>query len=205
MSHLYTQLLTVFLGFFAIMNPIANTAAFAGLVGEKSKVEQRKIATKALLITFIIILSFSVLGKAIFHLFGITIDALRVTGGILVFIVGYHMLNGYGSRLHSAESDEESDLAVSPLAVPLLAGPGTIATAMNYSAAGGMMGILTTVSVFAVLCFITYICFIFSSNILSVIGKNGLSIVTRLMGLILAVIGTQMIIVALMTLASKMS
>jgi multiple antibiotic resistance protein len=204
MSDLYTQLITVFIGFFAIMNPIANTAAFAGLVGEKSKAEQTKIAAKALLITFIIILSFSFLGKAIFHLFGITIDALRITGGILVFIVGYHMLNGHGSKLHSADSDDESDLAVSPLAVPLLAGPGTIATAMNYSASGGMMGILTTVSVFAVLCLITFICFIFSSNILSVIGKSGLSIVTRLMGLILAVIGTQMFIVGVTAIVNTM-
>jgi len=203
MSDLYTQLITVFMGFFAIMNPIANTAAFSGLVGEKSKSEQRKIATKALIITFLVILSFSLLGKAIFHLFGITIDALRITGGILVFIVGYHMLNGHGSKLHSAEGDDDADLAVSPLAVPLLAGPGTIATAMNYSASGGMTGILTTVSVFAVLCLITFACFIYSSNILSIIGKSGLSIVTRLMGLILAVIGTQMIIVGLMTLISK--
>lgn len=205
MSDFYTQLITVFVGFFAIMNPIANTAAFAGLVGEKSKAEQIKIAAKALLITFFVILSFSFLGKAIFHLFGITIDALRITGGILVFIVGFHMLNGHGSKLHSAEGDDESDLAVSPLAVPLLAGPGTIATAMNYSASGGVMGILTTVSVFGVLCLITFICFIFSSNILSVIGKSGLSIVTRLMGLILAVIGTQMIIVGVTALVSTMS
>ncbi len=206
MSDLYTQVITVFVGFFAIMNPIANTAAFAGLVGDKSKAEQRKVATKALLVTFFIILFFSVLGKAIFHLFGITIDALRITGGILVFIVGYHMLNGHGSKLHSAEGDDDdSDLAVSPLAVPLLAGPGTIATAMNYSASGGMMGIITTVSVFAVLCFITFICFIFSSSILSVIGKSGLSIVTRLMGLILAVIGTQMIIIGLIPIISKIS
>lgn len=205
MNELYTQVITVFLGFFAIMNPIANTAAFAGLVGDKSKAEQRKIATKALLITFFVILSFSFLGKAIFHLFGITIDALRITGGILVFIVGYHMLNGHGSKLHSAEGDDDSDLAVSPLAVPLLAGPGTIATAMNYSASGGMLGIVTTVSVFAVLCIITFICFVFSSDILKVIGKSGLSIITRLMGLILAVIGTQMLIVGLLALFTKVN
>ena len=115
------------------------------------------------------------------------------------------MLNGHGSKLHSAEGDDEDDLAVSPLAVPLLAGPGTIATAMNYSATGGFMGILTTVSVFAVLCLITFICFIYSSNILSLIGKSGLSIVTRLMGLILAVIGVQMLIVGLMALVNKVS
>lgn len=205
MSDLYTQIITVFMSFFAIMNPIANTAAFSGLVGDRSKSEQRKVASKALLITFFIILAFSVLGKAIFHLFGITIDALRITGGILVFVVGYHMLNGHGSKLHSAEGDDEDDLAVSPLAVPLLAGPGTIATAMNYSAAGGFMGILTTVSVFAVLCLITFVCFIYSSTILSLIGKSGLSIVTRLMGLILAVIGVQMLIVGLMALVTKVS
>jgi multiple antibiotic resistance protein len=194
MDEFYTQLITVFLGFFAIMNPIANTAAFAGLVGDKSKDEQIKVAAKALIITFCVILAFSVLGKAIFHLFGITIYALRITGGILVFLVGYHMLNGHGSKLHSAAPDDESDIAVSPLAVPLLAGPGTIATAMNYSSTGGMSGILITVSVFAVLCLITFVCFIFSSKILAVIGNSGLSIVTRLMGLILAVIGTQMVI-----------
>lgn len=205
MNDLYTQLITVFLGFFAIMNPIANTAAFAALAGEKSKREQVQIATKALLITFFVILSFSLLGKAIFHLFGITIDALRITGGVLVFIVGYHMLNGHGSALHSAEGDDGADLAVSPLAVPLLAGPGTIATAMNYSASGGLTGILMTVSVFALLCLITYICFIFSSKILSVIGNSGLSIITRLMGLILAVIGTQMVIAGVKAVVDTMS
>ena len=198
MNDFYAQLVTVFLGFFAIMNPIANTAAFAGLAGDKDKATQRMIAAKALIITFFVILAFSLLGKAIFHLFGITLPALRITGGILVFLVGYHMLNGGGgSKLHSADSGD-CDIAVSPLAVPLLAGPGTIATAMNYSASGGVTGIAVTVSVFAVLCLITFFCFIFSSKILAVIGKAGLGIVTRLMGLILAVIGTQMLVAGIM-------
>lgn len=194
MNDLYTQVITVFLGFFAIMNPIANTAAFTGLVGDKSRPEQIQIATKALLITFFVILSFSLLGNAIFHLFAITVPALRIAGGILVFIVGYNMLNGHPSKLHSVEPFEDSDVAISPLAVPLLAGPGTIATAMNFSSSGGMTGIIITVCVFAILCMITFGCFIFSAKILKLIGKSGLSIVTRLMGLILAVIGTQMLI-----------
>jgi multiple antibiotic resistance protein len=200
MSDLYIKLTTVFLGFFAIMNPIANTAAFQGLAGDKDKSEQFRIASKALIITFIVVLIFSLLGKMIFHLFGITLPALRITGGILVFLVGYHMLNGVGSKLHSGESDDETDIAVSPLAVPLLAGPGTIATAMNYSASGGATGILVTVSVFAVLCVITFFCFIFSSNIMAVVGKSSLSIITRLMGLILAVVGMQMVIVGITSL-----
>lgn len=185
---------TVFLGFFAIMNPIANTAVFAGLAGNYSKPDQVKIAFKALVITFCVIVVFALLGKSIFHLFGITLSALRITGGILVFLIGYHMLHGSGSKLHTHENKEPSDIAVSPLAVPLLAGPGTIATAMNYSAAGGWMEIMLTVSVFAILCLITFFCFIFSTKIVSVIGESGLSIITRLMGLILAIIGTQMLL-----------
>ena len=205
MNELYTQVLTVFLGFFAIMNPIANTAAFAGLTGENSKAEQIKIAAKALIITFFVISAFALLGKVIFHLFGITISALRVTGGILVFLVGYHMLNGHGSKLHSAEGNEDNDIAISPLAVPLLAGPGTIATAMNFSSSGGITGILVTISVFAVLCCITFVCFIFSSKILRLIGRGGLSIVTRLMGLILSIIGTQMVITGVTSIVKEMS
>lgn len=200
MSDFYTQLITVFLGFFAIMNPIANTAAFAGLAGGKTRSEQIQIAAKALTIAFMVILAFSLLGKTIFHLFGITLPALRITGGILVFLVGYHMLNGKESQMHSAESPDESDIAVSPLGVPLLAGPGTIATAMNFSAAGGLMEISVTVAVFAALCVITFLCFISSSSILRIIGASGVSIVTRLMGLILGVIGTQMIIVGVSSL-----
>lgn len=193
MSELYTQAITVFLGFFAIMNPIANTAVFTGLTGDADKATQARIAFKSLLITFFVITAFALLGKTIFHLFGITLPALRATGGILVFLVGYHMLNGSGSHLHSSESGEDADIAISPLAVPLLAGPGTIATAMNYSATGGLLGIGVTISVFALLCLITYICFLSSSRILKLLGTSGLAIVTRLMGLILAVIGTQML------------
>ncbi|SBS36799.1 hypothetical protein MSP8886_03855 [Marinomonas spartinae] len=194
MTPLLEHALTVFMAFFAIMNPIANTVVFAGLTGHKSKSEQLKVAKKALLLTFLIILVFSVLGKTLFHLFGITLPALRITGGCLVFLVGYQMLHGESSKLHSPKDNDDSDEAVSPLAVPLLAGPGTIATAMNYSAAGGWQEIAITVLVFLVLCFITFFCFIFSSKILSSVSQNGLSIVTRLMGLILAVIGVQMLI-----------
>ncbi|UZE94788.1 MarC family protein [Alkalimarinus alittae] len=194
MNPIIEHAITVFMAFFAIMNPIANTTVFAGLAGRESKSAQVKVATKSLLITFVIIVLFSLLGKSIFSLFGITLPALQITGGVLVFLVGYHMLQGANSKLHTSEESDDTDIAVSPLAVPLLAGPGTIATAMNYSAAGGWMEIMVTVSMFAVLCFITFFCFIFSSKIMKAIGESGLGIVTRLMGLILAVIGVQMLI-----------
>lgn len=197
MNSLFEHAITVFMAFFAIMNPIANTTVFVALTSDKEKSEQRKLALKALTITFAIILAFAVLGKLIFHVFGITLPALRIAGGALVFVIGYHMLQGSNSKLHTGKESAETDIAVSPLAVPLLAGPGTIATAMNYSAAGGWSDIVITVLAFVVLCIITFFCFIFSSKILAAIGESGLGIITRLMGLILAVIGVQMLIVGI--------
>ena len=204
MGELHGHLLTVFLGFFAIMNPIANTAVFVGLAGEEPKEKQKKIAFKALIISCIVVASFALAGKAIFQLFGITLSALRITGGILVFVIGYQMLHGVTSSLHKGQDGGDADIAVSPLAVPLLAGPGTIATAMSYSA-DGLASILITIIGFATLCLVTYYCFINAQRILTLIGKSGLDIITRLMGLILAVIGTQMLIIGIMTVVHTQS
>ena len=203
MSGIYEHALTVFLGFFAIMNPIANTAVFIGLAGEEEQSKQKIIALKSLFTAFCIIVVFAILGKTIFHLFGITVPALKITGGILVFIIGYHMLHGESSSLHKPVQNNDSDIAISPLAVPLLAGPGTIATAMNFAASGGWIKISITIGMFAALCLVTFLFFMFARQIVSLIGQSGLSIVTRLMGLILAIIGTQMVIAGVMDVVQK--
>ncbi len=194
MNDMFQHMLTVFFGFFAIMNPIANTAVFIGLVGDEEQAVRRRIARKSLLLSFCIIAAFSILGKMIFTLFGITLPALRITGGILVFLIGFHMLQGSGSKMNGSSEESDVSIAISPLAVPLLAGPGSIATAMNYSSGAGWLDAVVTISMFGILCLITFFSFIYSEKIMGILGKSGLNIVTRLMGLILAVIGTQMLI-----------
>ena len=200
MDNLLAHGLSVFMGFFAIMNPVANTAVFVGLTGSLEPAARNKVALKALVSAFLIILMFCMLGKGIFDLFGITIPALRITGGVLVFLVGYQMLHGKQSRMHhidkteTNDNSESTDIAISPLAIPILAGPGTIATAMNNTATGDVNEIVITVIVFTVLCVITYLCFISGQKILRLLGQGGISVITRLMGLILAVMGTQMLI-----------
>ena len=202
MNELISHAVTCFLGFFAIMNPIANTAAFVGLTADYTAKERQKVAFKSLLTTFFIILVFSVLGNLIFQLFGITIHALRITGGILLFIIGYQMLHGEGSKMHSSTVTHNMGIAISPLAVPLLAGPGTIATAMNYAVSGDSVKIVVTLGAFLLLTIITYVCFIFGQRLVSFIGQAGLSIITRLMGLIIAVIGVEMFISGLFQMIS---
>jgi len=197
MHDLTTTAVTVFMGFFAMMNPIANTAVFVGMTGQQTAEQRRQTAFKALATAFAIVAAFSFLGKGIFEVFGITLPALRLAGGILVFLVGYHMLQGSSSKMHSHEGEEDSqsgDIAISPLALPILAGPGTIATAMNYSASGDIFSIVVTIAAFALLCFITFICFLFGPKLVDKLGESGINIVTRLMGLILTVIGMQMLI-----------
>lgn len=195
------HLLSVFMGFFAIMNPVANTPVFLGLTAEDSPAVRRSIAFKALLTAFVIIVVFCLLGKVIFALFGITLPAFRITGGILVALIGYQMLHGEQSRVHQpSDADQESSaraalsVAITPLAIPILAGPGTIATAMNFASTGGVPEMLVTILAFAVLCIITYGFFVSGERIIRFIGQGGLNVVTRLMGLILAVIGVQMLI-----------
>lgn len=194
--------LSVFMGFFAIMNPVANTPVFLGLTADDDHDTRRKVAAKALFVSAIIILIFCAAGKLIFTLFGITLPAFRITGGILVALVGFHMLNGgkHSTIQHPSDEDKEKSLnaaleiAITPLAMPILAGPGTIATAMNYASAGTVTEFVVTVSAFFCLCGITYVFFVFGERLVRYLGDNGVKVITRLMGLILAVIGVQMLI-----------
>jgi multiple antibiotic resistance protein len=192
---------TVFMGFFAIMNPIANVPIFLGLTANDNQQTIKAVALRSLILAFFIIAIFSVAGKVIFDLFGITLPAFQITGGLLVSLIGFHMLQGNQSSVHQLnEGDNKKcreaalSVAVSPLAMPILAGPGTIATAMNFSAGGSIMEMVVTIAAFAVLCVITYVLFLFGEKFVTFIGVGALGVITRLMGLILAVIGIQMVI-----------
>ncbi|GBE13150.1 inner membrane protein [bacterium BMS3Bbin14] len=201
MESILMHVLTVFMGFFAIMNPIANVPIFLGLTGDDDEQTAAVVAFRSLLLAFLIVAVFSVAGKVIFELFGISLPAFRITGGLIVFLIGFHMLQGHSSSIHQPSEEDgpkhreaELSVAISPLAMPILAGPGTIATAMNFSARGGLSDMVVTIVTFAVLCVITYAFFVFGEKFVTFIGTSALGAITRMMGLILAVIGTQMVI-----------
>ncbi|GBD92650.1 hypothetical protein BMS3Abin05_00222 [bacterium BMS3Abin05] len=201
MENIITNSITVFFGFFAIMNPIANTPIFLGLTAEDNAATRKAVALRSLIIAFLLVTFFCILGKLIFKLFGITLPAFRIAGGILVFIIGVQMLHGEQSKMHSPteednqnSKDSQLSVAISPLAMPILAGPGTIATAMSFSSTGNILQVIITIVVFALLCLITYLFFLFGQKFVRFIGDSGIKVITRLMGLILAVIGTQMVL-----------
>jgi len=201
MKELVLFSVTVIMGFFAIMNPVGNTPIYLGLVEGLDHTASRRVARRSVLAAFAIVTVFTVFGGIIFKLFGITLPAFQIAAGILVFLVGYELVHARTSRIQHPPSGgtsgayEAEDVAVTPLAMPILAGPGTISTAMQF--AGTKASVLHTaivVLLFGVACAVTYVCFVLGERLLSFLGTGIVRVITRLMGLILAVLSVQMII-----------
>ena len=202
-----SQFFYAFMAFFAIMNPISNLPAYMALVADDSQKISRKIAFRSLLIAFVIVAVFIFSGDFIFKVFGITIVSFRIAGGILVAVIGYHMINGnhspsYKGMEQQAVNSDPMSIAISPLAMPLFAGPGTITTALSL-ANGGLQNQLITVVAFALLCVITYLLLRSAKQIAGFLGENLMKIITKMMGLLLFSIGIQMIIVSVQTLIKQ--
>ena len=186
---------SVFTGFFAIMNPIANTPIFMGLVANADDAQKKKIARVSTITAFAIVVAFILLGKFIFGLFGLTIPAFKLSGGLLIFFVGFEMLQSKTSSVQGQKRvDFNEDIAISPLAIPILAGPGTIVTAMNYALGVNYFHIAVIIIVFGLMTFLNFLAFYYSDRLVKVIGTNYITVLSKLMGLILAVIGTGMVI-----------
>ncbi|EGV03346.1 MarC family protein [Streptococcus sp. V919] len=202
-----SQFFYAFMAFFAIMNPISNLPAYMALVADDSQKISRKIAFRSLLIAFVIVTVFIFSGDFIFKVFGITIVSFRIAGGILVAVIGYHMINGnhspsYKGMEQQAVNSDPMSIAISPLAMPLFAGPGTITTALSL-ANGDLQNQLITVVAFALLCVITYLLLRSAKQIAGFLGENLMKIITKMMGLLLFSIGIQMIIVSVQTLLKQ--
>ncbi|WP_417368785.1 MarC family protein [Gelidibacter japonicus] len=195
MDNLVTFSITVFTGFFAITNPISNMTVFLSLTQGADERTKRDINKRANIIAFIIVVVFVLLGKYIFELFNISIPAFKITGGILIFYIGFEMLQSKKSNVKNIKDVHiDENIAVSPLAIPILAGPGTIVTAMNFVANVTPFQVFLVIAIFGSMSLLTYITFRLSKYIVKIVGYNVISVIGKIMGLIIAIIGTGMII-----------
>ena len=185
---------------FAIMNPIANVPIFMALTADQSQAEQRILARRSILIAFFIVLFFAVLGQSILKLLGITLDAFRVAGGILLFFIAFNLLQGKSSHINHpnptehAESVDKDDIAIVPLATPILAGPGTITTIMALSSSYSSLltGTLVVMLAFATVLLVTFFLFYHAPWVKQHLPQMTINLITRMMGLLLTVIAVQM-------------
>jgi len=202
MQDLWLHAFTVFMGFFAMLNPIGNIPIFLGMVKDFDKTTQDKVAWRAVVAAFIIISIFAIFGHIIFRLFGITLPAFQIAGGIIVFMIGFQMLNAKENPIHSQTRQEKKemvkaakDMAISPLGIPLLAGPGTISTAMNFvGAEKSILNVGLVIGIFGAMCLVTYWLFLSARTLAHKVDPGILKVVSRIMGMILAVIAIQMLI-----------
>ncbi len=195
MDNIITFSITVFTAFFAMTNPISNMTVFLSLTQGADKKTKLDINKRANITAFIIVTVFILLGKYIFELFNISIPAFKITGGILIFFIGFDMLQSKQSNVKTIDNiDIDENIAVSPLAIPILAGPGTIVTAMNFVSKVESLQLFLVIAIFGLMSLLTYFTFKLSDLIVRVVGNNVISVIGKIMGLIIAIIGTGMII-----------
>ncbi|MGM1057065.1 MAG: MarC family protein [Bacteroidota bacterium] len=195
MENLWLFAIGTFTAFFAINSPPGNIPIFLSLTKAADAKTKKKISRKATFTAFIIVSGFIIIGKYVFDLFGITIPAFKITGGILIFFVGFEMIRAQESSIdNQSEINFNEGISISPLAIPILAGPGTIVTAMSYTTNAGYAELLIIIVMFALIMYLNHLAFISSDYLVRYIGKNKIVVIEKIMGLIIAIIGTNMFI-----------
>ena len=185
---------------FTLINPIGITPLLVVMTERFSKDQRINIAKKGSLTAFITLILFAILGSFIFNFFGITIEAFQIMGGILFFRNGLRMLDAKVGRSRTTpaeqeESQESDDIAVSPIGIPLIAGPGAITATMLLSSQTPQLYSYATIglSISVVLSFV-YLILRNGDLLIKVLGTSIMRIIQRLMGLILLVIAVQFVI-----------
>jgi multiple antibiotic resistance protein len=192
--------LFAFTSLFTLVDPIGGATVFVAFTNRFAREDIPRIAGRAALAATTILIIFAGLGDLIFSIYNLTIHAFRITGGVVFFRLGLNMLESLPSRTKStpAEAEEamtKDDLAITPLGIPLIAGPGAISSVMIL--AGQAETFIMRSHLFAAIILavgFTYIIFRSADKILLRIGTTGTRVINRIMGLLLMVIAMQFFI-----------
>jgi len=195
--HEISRVANLVLAIFVIVDPFAVVPVFLSITEHSDSRVRERTARKASLIAFAILAFFALFGLILFDFFGITLPAFQIAGGILLLRLGLAQLAADRTRVRpeeAAESLAREDVSVFPLATPLLAGPGAISTVVLLaSKQESKLGVTSLVCAVAVALAASYVMLRFASVLYRVLGKTGLNLLTRIMGIILTAIAIQFI------------
>lgn len=185
-----------FLTFLVVFDPIGLVPIFIALASHRPQYEQRRMARKAVLIAGVVIVLFAFFGRALLLKLGISLEALKVAGGLLLFKIAVEMVFAQAER-ETKEEEEEArqagDISVFPLAIPLIAGPGALASVLIQT--GRVREDLTTFSLVvlmaALVLWITYWCLRASGWIARILRRTGVNVISRVLGILLAALAVQ--------------
>lgn len=192
--------LGTFSAIFFVVDPIAVVPIFLAITPKDSDAARRSMAFRASVIAMVVLIVFTFGGQALFRVFGVTLPAFKVAGGILLLLTALDQLRSHESETRTtgeeiAESQEKDDVAVVPLAMPLLAGPGSIATVIvlaGGSDAPWQMGVIA--GSIALTCGIAWILLRTASWVNRMLGATGRAVLLRISGLLLAAVAVQFVL-----------
>jgi multiple antibiotic resistance protein len=191
--------LITFTSLLFIVDPVAVVPTYLVITQAQSVDERRKTIRRACLAAATLLTVFAVGGNLIFKIFGITLPAFRIAGGFILWLVAMDMLRGERTTQEGAEEivegQEKEDVAVTPLAMPMLAGPGAISTVMVL--AGQAHSLPEEIAVYGSILLTSFVCWLTlraGDRLVLIMGQTGIRVMTRIMGLLLAAVATQFVI-----------
>lgn len=186
-----------FMSFFTLINPLGSMPVFLSMTSDLQPKERSKTARKAVIVAFFTLLLFAFAGGYIFQIFGISVNSLKVVGGIIFLMVGHDMLEARLGRTKVSDKEKKvnayvNDISITPLAIPMICGPGAITNAvvLMQEADTSTKSILLILSIAAIMV-LTYLIYFGGTKILKLIGKTGNKVMMRIMGLIVMVIAVE--------------
>ena len=190
-----------FVTFFTVIDPIGLAPVVIGLTAHLNEEQRSKIVTRAVLISAAIIAFFALVGRFLLDRLGISLYAFNIAGGALLFLVAVDMLFGRPSGVRETKTETEEamtreDISVFPLAIPMIAGPGTIATTILYAglAASTIFNLLAVAAAIVSTLFVAWLVMRSSLWIVRRVGRTGILVVSRILGILLAALAVQFIL-----------
>ena len=187
--------LLCFTSFFTLTNPLGTMPVFLTMTNGLSDDERKHIIKRATIVSFIILIAFTLCGQFLFKFFGISTNGFRIAAGFIILKIGYDMLQ---ARYSSAKLSQEeikayvNDISITPLSIPMLCGPGAIANGIILMSDASTWELKTTlITMIAVVYVLSYIVLRLSTRLVKLIGETGNNVMMRLMGLILMVIAVE--------------
>ena len=199
--------LLYFTSLFTVINPIGAIPFYTNLTDGMNEQEARKVAYQAGITAFLILIFFAFSGQAIFNFFGISVNGLRIVGGVLFFVMGYEMLRGTPLPLRKQEQNQSfgSEVAITPLGLPVIAGPGSITVVILYmQETTSLLQQSILVSSIFIICAMTALLLAFGQALIKMMGQTGTRVMIRLMGLIVMLIAVEFFFAGVTPYVQKM-
>ncbi|RZA05656.1 MAG: NAAT family transporter [Proteobacteria bacterium] len=200
------ELLIAFSTLFAIVDPVTLAGPFLGMTANESASSRRNTAIRAVALSFTILVGCAFAGQKLLDLLGITLPAFQIAGGILLFVVAFDMIYGRPHLNQQTEAEQQEgatkeDVAVFPLAIPLLAGPGAIASVLILSnRAAGITSMAMLLLAITLTMGLSLLVLLISSRIQKFFGQIGINTLSRLMGIVLSALAVQFVVSAVQQL-----